>query len=629
MSSKKFGKILGLSLVGCFCLAGCDDIQAKPTDYDDKIVSIMGYDEEIYNNVMNVIYDALHDGSLASDVLDEVLYQYAISVFGRYNKVTNPDSSSTTLKEAVADATNHIEKGASASVANEFIKGHKAYWTVDNDDNRLNDDDPTNPVVVDEDADACESEYIRLISKWDTIEDRISETMMTAVRGGSYSTRDIFYEKEYLQSLYTSYNKVANPNNVETELTHTLVDPDIEEEEVFDEIDGIEGTPLLHRELYQSNYALDASESVNDDYTYVEDVIIPNIYRDLLVEQYILDETYNSLGRSYARKVNVVAIPESSDYKTSTWYLMHYFLDNVINAEPEGDDHDVVTSTNHVELSTFKTLARAYRGIDIEEETDEYTYLTESEGFSTIEATYGEESYVGYLGTPYGELVEKISKLDDNIYQTDESVETEFNGGGTYPISTGIELSENSIRLQSYTYDGWFIKNGGLSNLPDSIRTRLFNISVANAIQEGDDDGVREHDRWQYEDGEWVYSTENDVNNYVAIINGRYYLKDSSVLSGHEDEDVLFYEDGTYYIIEIEEAISSSKLSKTSNNRYAVTRGSDVMEDAVNEIAKLVATSSSYDSLSTEYWLEQGELTYHDQAVYDYFYENYPDLFDD
>lgn len=632
MSSKY--KIIAVALLGTLGLAACSsDIVAEPSDYDKPIIEIGDYDKEIYNNIMSTVYDAIRDGDLASNVLNDALYQYSISVFGRYNKVVNSDSTATTLKEVVNDILAHTGTDdivSGATIADEFIKSHKAYWTTDSDGNRINDDEEE-PTIVGEDAAPSQSEYARVLAKWYTIEDRISETLYSNISSGSYSTRSVFYEEKYLMSLLNNLYDVANPlvaSEVSLGLTESLIYPDIEETQVFDTIDGIVTTPLLHRSYYQSNYALDAQESASDANTYIEDQIIPEIYRSLLVEQYLLDETYNTLGRSYARKVNIIAITDNENYLDAADYLMTTFVKEYVNAMPAGDNGASVTSvadsTNKVDLDTFKMLSNAWRGIDLT--ADETDLLVSSKGFTAD--TYDGETF--YLGTEYGNLMEKIKKINDDPLLTDTEIENEFTNNNSYPISVGQEIQTNNIRLKNYTTNGWFIKNGGLSDLPDSIRTRLFNIAVANALPEVENEETIAQDRWTYENGTWTYNPDNDVNSYVAKINGKYYLKRDTSEQGGSDSDMLFYDrsSSTYYIIQIEEAVSSSKLSKTSDNRYGQTRGDDVMEEVVNEVAKIIAKSESYSTLSTEYWLEQAAIAFHDTVVYDYFKENYPDLFD-
>ena len=102
---KNILKVSAIALLSTFALASCsDDIVAKPQAYDDNspVVTVTGYTGTIYNNNFKDIYDQYRDGNLAQDVLNELLYQYSISVFGNYNKVTaKKDSEEITLNAAV------------------------------------------------------------------------------------------------------------------------------------------------------------------------------------------------------------------------------------------------------------------------------------------------------------------------------------------------------------------------------------------------------------------------------------------------------------------------------------------------------------------------------------------------
>ena len=74
-------KITAIALLSAFALTACDDdIIAKPTGYDDNspVVNLPS-GTEVYNNTFTDIYDSIRSGSLASDVLDELLYQYSVS----------------------------------------------------------------------------------------------------------------------------------------------------------------------------------------------------------------------------------------------------------------------------------------------------------------------------------------------------------------------------------------------------------------------------------------------------------------------------------------------------------------------------------------------------------------------
>lgn len=620
MASKK-SKFIALGLVSLFGLAACNnEVIAKPTGYDEaNIVTIDGYEEEIYHNLMSVIYDAIRDGSLGSDVLNKVLYQYSISIFGAYNKkVEGYVADTTTLEDAYKDITVSGENYTATKVAKNFVRDHKAYWDVDNDGKHVDANGNEITVKSDEDYNASESELARVVAKFENIEKRIAQKMYDSISSGSYSDRSLFYESRYIMSLRSSMKNVASLKELNDGIADSslishegvLLDPDTEDYEVFDATKG-----FLNRSLFQS-----------DEYTYVEDEIIPNIYDELLVEQYILDEQYNTLGRSYAREVEIVSIKTNEEYPLAARYLVNEFVKSYVLAEPaDGSGNPVTTvkdSENKVDLNTFKLLSNAWKGVNLTAEEEQL--VLDSEGFET--KVIGTETV--YLGTEYGDMMEDYAKIAEDPAITDTSIESDFTSSNTYPAEVGKEIKEREINLHDHTQNGWFIKNGGLSDLPSSIRDRLFNVGVANGLVEGNEEKAAEQDRWQYSEGDWNYEAPEDESRYVALINGVYYLKSDSAES--IDKDMVHYDSSskTYYIVRIKEASSVSKLSKVNDNRYSETRGLKVMEDFVNEICENVATNDTYKTLSTKHWLEEAALKYHDDVIYDYFKTNYPELFE-
>ncbi len=643
---KKLKIFSALALVSAFGLTACDDIVAKPTDYDATIATIDGYDEEIYNNLMSIIYDAIHDDSVGSEVLDRVLYQYSMSIFGAYNdQIDTRNKDEVTLREAYDSAISDDK-----SVAKQFIVDHKAYWSVDSDGNRVNDDGEEEAITVDNVTDL---EISRLTARYEDIEKRIAQKMYDSISGGSYSERSLFYEEKLLMSLANGMASVANPLESGVSLSDgILLDPNTEDYEVWDitvdtDGDGVADDSILHRENYQSDYVGQDVAADSAEYTYIEDTIVPEIYTEMLVEQYLMDSSYSTLGRSYARKVNIIAITVNEDYPLETRYLIDAFVDKYISGERAAPSTNgepaasVYESDNKVDLDTFKILSNAVKGVGMdEEENAESKALLDEAGYPT--STIGEETV--YLGTDYGDMMEDYEKINNNPYLTDDDIESDFTNSGAYTKEVGKTIKEREVQLVDYTTTGWYIKNGGLSDLPDSIRNRLFNVGVANRIAENEKAESRvSQDRWQLVDGEWVYSDESDTSSYVALINGSYYLLNDDTTGVTSANDMVFYDtdSSTYYIIEIEAAASSSKLSKVNENRYteALVNDDDTAEERlehqelaetyINEICTEVAADDTYSTLSTKYWLEKAGINYHDDDVYDYFYENYPELFED
>ena len=608
MSNKSMKKVLAVALLSTMGLVACGgEVKAKPTNYDDPLITFTDNKDEIYHNLISIIDDAYRDGTLASAVLDQVLYQYAVSVFGRYNQIAKPynlGEDEITLKEAVQA----IEQ-ENSDKADKFINSHKAFWTTDNDGKRV------------ETAEGKKLEYARVKAKWYSIEDRIARDFYGEISGGSYSERGYLNEKKYLAEKRSQLHKVLWDDAELTKVEDgVVITPDVEEEEVFTKlVDKKTGgqTTYLHRDNYQdkASYDLGSQEKREEaKATYVEDELIPSIYRTLLVEQYILDESYNSITRSAARKVNVLSISANSNNDKAADYLMKYFVRNKISVKGA-----------EITLDDFKEVSNAYKGVTPAAQT----YLETVNGTEGYVGAFPKETFTDfmgedqtyYVGTDYGDMMASYRKIDKDINKTDSSVESDFTGSYTYTADIGKEIKENEIVAKDYTTDGWFISSNSVGDLPDAIKTRLFEIGVANVLDNQDT-----VDRFATA----TYTVPAKESKLVAKINGAYYLKVASKQAEAEpQDDILFYEGGKYYVVQIEEAVSSSKLSKESKVYDQVDdEGNNLKEVIINEVVRLVGAGDSYKSLSTKHWLEQAKLKYHDSKVYDYFKENYPDLFD-
>lgn len=643
-TNKKVSRFLAVALLSVVGLTACSEIVARPSDYKEEIVSF-GDNREVYNNIMSNVYDALREGNLPSDVLNEVLYQYAVSMFGRYNKLVGPSnedsllSSGVTLKEAAASA-----ESADHSVADAFIKAHHAYWSVNSNGDRVDD---SGDVRSDNGNVASDTEIKILIAKWNTIEDRIKEKIYTEIREGAYSYRSQFSERTYLVSLYAGLEKVADYNSLnQVTLASSagyfapkVFDAKYDYTDVF--------TQYLHRENYQTNYELGEDEA-GSTISYIEDSFIREIYRELLTEQYLLEETYNTLGRSYARKVNIISLSTKEKSDKSAQYLMNYFVNNVVYAAPATADIPATritdvngdpVSDNRVGEDQFIALSDAYKGIyNADLSVLAKNYLENSQAFdpnAEIAPDY-------YIGTDYGDLMEEYSKIDSNLLITDTSIENDFTNNGSYLKEVGLELKTRNLASTTYVTKGWFIKNGGLSDF-STFRDRLFNIGVAGALdnfkpEEGVTLDYDQYDRFYLDGADWKIDTTRDFNSYVARINGSYFLKKPTSESVSSKDDIVFYnsDSKTYYLVQIIEAVSSSKFNKNPDAwNYDRLRENLTDPDEknplagyVNEVAKILAENDSYVTLAQKHWLEKMDLEYHDEVVYDYFKDNFPDLFD-
>ena len=627
---KNIIKITAIALLSAFALTACDDdIVAKPTGYDDNSPIIKEVD--VYNNNLKSIYDSIRDGSLASDVLNELLYQYSTTVFGNYNKVTaktisakvdSPVSEGITLKEAVASAYSEDK-----SKANEFINKHEAFWTKNNEGSRVDDNDN----VVEGDVPASVQEIERLKEKWATIEKRIAKALYSSISGGAYSDRGIFEEKKFLSSLASNIeNKVADPRAAGVNLFEGVISPSVEDYEVFTVPTKRENDTILHRENYQLNSRYDQVEEAEPAIRYVEDHIIPDIYRQLLVEQYILDETFNTLGRTSARNISVLAIQKNSEYPQNALDLMNKFL------ETEVFD---AARTTPITLDTFKKVSNAWVGTFMDDmqyaNSPEWTLMNAAIPGSLKDSA---DSVSGkyFQGTAFGSMMEEMAKIDDNPALSEN--ENTYTGGNTYSIEVGKQIKKNELDTNDYTFTGWYVKSVGVSGLPDSIKNQLFDINVANALSGKSSEKCVEYyveggnfkcnlDKEEYKDKPGALI---NVVGKISLdgVEPQYFLRNTNRIKGDPfQSDLLFESDGTYYMILVEDAIRSTNLNK--ENYGAGKESYAVLENYVNEIVEIVADNDTYKSLSKKHWVEKMELQYHDQVIYDYFKGAFPDLFDD
>ena len=650
MRKNKVIKFAALALLSGFALVACnDDIIAKPTGYDDNspVVNIDGYTGTVENNTFTDIYDSIRAGNVASDVLDQLLYQYATSVFGNYNtvtasKISNNNFGEITLKKAVKSLA-----GDKAD-ANAFILSHKAYWTTNNSGKRV--DDSYNEVA--DDAAPSASEYTRLQTKWDTIEKRIAKKLYSEISGGSYSEENVFEEIRFLRSLSNSIeNNVATiTDTVKTKAFKGVLTSKVEDYEIFTKqsakLDNTGDDFILHREFYQSSAAEDdgATPAENQDATYVEDNIIPDIYRQLLVEQYLLDESYDTLGRTSARQIDVLSISKNSNYAKGANDLMNYFVKNKIFKK---DRNTAIT------LDSFKEVSNAWIGAFMSDaDMKDYIALDADARaasdkisndakayFDLMEKSLPAEYLVNkadgkpyFKGTAYGDMMEKIEKINDNPNLSEN--ESEFTSSNSYTVEIGKEIKTRELELEDHTSTGWYIKSVGVSGLPEDIKNQLFDINVSNAVGFGDNcveytynatDNVWETNEKGAKPGSLI----NVVGKIkLAGVEDQYFLRNTTRIKDNPVEnDILFEKDGTYYVVLVRDAIRSKTLDKKNFTGKTPAQLAE-LETYIDEIVQIVANNDTYKNLAKKHWLEEMNIKYHDSKVYDYFKSNFPELFD-
>ena len=600
----------------------------------------------------------MHDGSVASKTLDEVMYRYAESVFGVYNSVTDAGrGTEITLKAAYKS----YKESNTQEKINKFIKEHKVYWNRNENGEHV--DDAGNLVDETKDWTPCAAEREAVVAKWESsIEKRIEETMFAKVDSGSYVTKGFFNEKDLLKSLYQAGEKV---NFKYTDADNKMIVPyTVQADEIFDTFKDFNNQDqvALHREKYQDSY--NKADGAAAQYTYVEDVIIPEVYNNLLIEQYLLDEDVAAVRNSRARKINVIKIEKYSSFTNNATKLVSALVDEIYGTVPAAGADSVRTDVEQIEEDgekLFEKYAMISKGLykDIQANDEAKTIVEnlnkdmnliyeavtpEVNGAARADLTY-------YNNTTYGDLVKdyvKVLENENDWEKLDSSDYSTFTSNGTRTVKEGFEQKLIDIMQQETITKGWYIQSSQPSlDANGTINERLFKLSVANAkVEVGEKNVVKDEvrnaaikelndaDRIEKKtDGTWAVrekASEEEQNRFLCSINGAYYLKFEGQYVGEDWRNDIVYDDGSaYYIVQVLEAVKDSKLRSLTSGNYVETRGQAVMNEITDQVAKLVGNTGSYSSLSKSHWLEKMNIVYHDQKVYDYFKSNYPDLFED
>ena len=252
-----FAGILALS--AGVLLAGCDPISAVPANYNSPIVNttegaiVDAEGNVLTENKLGALYDAIATDR-NSKIVDDFLEQIAETRFGSYNE----------FLEA-------YEPGVAQDA---FLEAHKAFFGDNLDEARE-----------------------RFKSFKSDIDTRISEYFYDEIQSddykndfGQFSEKKFYNAKRY--ELY-DLEKITDDNA----FASFFIDKDVTKENAFS---------LLKQQAQYKN--------VEGSRGYIKEKVFGNILRDKLVEDYIYQNSYESLGRAYGRKVSYIKVPYEGSY---------------------------------------------------------------------------------------------------------------------------------------------------------------------------------------------------------------------------------------------------------------------------------------------------------------------------
>ncbi len=596
MMAKNTKKLLaGIFALSCaFILSACDSYESLPNNYNDKVVAHEdGSDPDIYQNEMGIIYDAIASGK-TDKVVDEFILRIANDQFGYYYDQKDGDGNVT------QKGVKSIAAGTDEEILS-FIDSHKKAYTSDLDETIATESYSVNQIRID-----------RFKAFNDFVEDEINKVFYNEILGGSYNNDDSLYEEERLAQAH--YSEMYTIEHIEE-----------------DDYPWYKG--------YLTNY-LD-EDNVNefvhiDNYVdYINRKIIPDVYKSRLVEEFILSDNYSVLGRAYGRKVNVLKITHDAKNidiadKLVQEFANKYILDSTDETTPFADFVDIINDawrgfaglsynadTKVTSVQELTATSDAYKLFDAVVPAGSYLSLDTGSVLGTI--NYFKQSQLGELLEEYRLAI----AAEGNRFATseEEAALNKFTDNGAHPKEDGLLKEVVSLSKNDATQDGWFVKNGGLTDLPSDLRDRLFNINVSNAVDSFDE-----------------YETASDHNydpsKYVRYINSNYYLTPSkSQQAVVNPRNFVVHDDGTssFYIVNVEEAASTSKLNRENKDSGYIALDPDHVlksEGFAREISRVLGTRDSYKNDAYASYIELYEVKYHDTSIYDYFKSQYPELFE-
>jgi len=580
-SKKFFAGMLALS--AGMILAGCDPVAAVPKNYNDPIVATEDGNIELDGNNLGTLFDAI-TGDKNSKVVEQILTEIAEKQFGTYEEF---------LKSQEGD--NYKE----------FIASHNYFKNGSQEEARL------------------KTRYDELKAD---LNERISEYFYNEITSGSYND-DLgrFSEKKLYKAHQYELYELGKVN--EGDFKTFFVDKSLTKKNALDK---------LNKAAYQ----------VTDGRGYIKEKVYPDILRNKIVEDYVYRENRSSLGRAYARNVQYVKITYEAE-STFEENLLQAFAKKYIeeNITKSAIDYELLvdavkgfkmsSSANALvkELGAASNEAKlvesCYKAAELDDKkivvADDISYLN----VKIVEnGTYYKDTKIGKILEDF----EKAGKAEEQgRFPTEENqaaLDSFTSDGKTKEY--GLLQKISSLVKEDYTTDGWYVKNGGLSELPSQIRDRLFNIRVANDLDkanalfnEGVDGEIGAHEAY--------YEEHKMRTPYMREIYDRKFVLPSDALKfdlRHYNYVLNDTSAKAFYICEVLEAPSTAKLDLKSNTDYG-DGDTETKETIGRQVAKVLGTKDSYIKDAYTQLLTPYKFTFFDTSLKDYFKSEYPDLFDD
>jgi hypothetical protein len=578
-----------LALASTVLLASCNEtIYSRPTD-DVKDQTLIN-NSNVDHNTVEWLYDTLHDTSTTPEKVRDAMFKVLENgLFGDFSF-----SETGEVKITGYDDVTDSEKL-------NFIKLHKTYWDQGAKEGSTK-YEYKEPTALTDSIKARVDLFKSIVKK------QVVITLFNKANSDSFKKRSYFYEVKFARNISKDLYKITGVTDIYDEkydkedssifTNKVLLDESVSTENI-DSIIGTDnslGKPILHLALYSD---------------YINNNILPDIMENLLVEQYVYDNQYTAISRTQSRKLRYISISTENKNVSDARRLINTFVDTYIGNSTANKeiDYDILANawkgvydnlfTNGVANDSAKLLQNS--GFTIGTPSKDGTSIQMfADGKLPSEHPY-------FKNTKYGDLIEDFAKITLNPKTTDSTVESTFTNSGSYSIETGLDIKTNDITITDLTTYAWGTKDNGFSSLPSDVKTRLFDYTVMT---------------------DFNAPANIDDNSYLKAINGHYFLKRNVSQTDQLSDSIVIKDSSTFYIVELLEAPSQAKLTIGGENAYDNTATSGLKQEEISRtLGYDIASGTTYKTTAFTHYLEDCEINYNDQSVYDYFKTTYPDLF--
>ena len=606
-TNKLFASILAVSCA--FVMGACDPVNALPTKYNDKILN---GNFEVNGNKIGNIYDAI-SGDLDNEVLQIILDEIVKEKFGTYTEIMEaynalPDT--TKALKYVNEDHPEIFKGKDNTVSLERFKNFAA-----------------------------------------DVDKRVNEAFYDLIKNSSYKDpiTDMFSEEKLYKDLAQQlYDLGPEPANFEK----FFITSNLKKEK------ALEALTKNHINVYtEANVAPAQHAEGYKVRGYIETKILPQILKDKLIEDYIYVNNFNVLGRAYAREVNFISVPYTTESRSFVKYVVDkYVKENIY--EKAGKSFDIIDNAirgfdgiDHVDgtylLDTTgnyltnwqKEYVTGYAttlGNLVNNELVTVHFNADDENYKGIFDTSADTTLYFYkfteLGATMDDYVKAIEAKDNELYATQEQKDALAKFQSKDTLAESLRDKIISLAESDHTTNDWFVKNGSMPDMP--LKDRLFSNNIATNF----DKFTLEHysaneaectlGNYRYKDGD---NTKDELKKtpFARNIDGRIFVMPANPDAFNDNNENFVYDnDSSFTICEVLEAPNSPKLNKDGAGAY---KHEDVVDELkierfAREIAKILSTKSSYVEEAYTSYLNEFTFEFHDSSFKEHFESEYPDL---